>query len=209
MQTHAANLRIQFFEALRRSYKSPAGAEPRYEMRYAAGSLRPDFVRGGAVVRLPVCRIAVLIGIKVFFGLRGHDFMDFVNRAVSAFIARSDHQFRAIGRQNALALVGSAVRQAKLDGIACCRTDHGVSDSGVAAGRVNDGPAGLQSTAGEPCPDHAECRAVLHRPAGIEPLRLGVKRNVREVPRDVLQPEQGGVPNTIQQGFSHAARLSR
>src|SRR5207253_6085140 len=82
-----------------------------------AGNLLPDLVRGGAVVGLPIRGIAVLIRVKVLVRLGGNDFMDSANRAVGALVARSDDQLRAIGRQDTLAFVRSAIGQAKLHGI--------------------------------------------------------------------------------------------
>ncbi len=111
-------------------------------MRDAAGGLLPNLVGRGAIVRLPVRGIAVLVRVKIFLRIFRHDFLHFANRAVGAFIAGSDHQLRAERGEDALPLVRSAVRQAKLHGITQRRADHRISYAGIAAGRVNDGLAG-------------------------------------------------------------------
>ena len=121
--------------------------------------------------------------------------MDFANRAVGALIAWSDYQFRAIGGQNALALVRSAVGQAKLHGITERRTDHGVGDAGVAAGGINDGLAGLERAARQPRLDHAERRPVLYRAAGVKPLGLGAKLYVGEVAAYAVKAEKWRISN--------------
>src|SRR6266446_1430179 len=105
-------------------------------MRDATGGLLPNLVGGSAIVGLPVRGIAVLVRVKIFFGIRGNDFVHFPNRAVGTLIAGSDHEIRAESGEDALALVRSAVRQAKLDGKLHRGTDHCVSDAGVTAGGV-------------------------------------------------------------------------
>src|SRR6266436_4387608 len=119
-------------------------------MRDAAGGLLPNLIGGGAIVGLPVRGIAVLVRVKIFFGICGDDFVDLANRAVGAFVAGSDYQLSAESGEDALALVRSAVRQAKLHGKLQRSTDHGVSDAGIAAGGVDDGLTVLQGTTVRP-----------------------------------------------------------
>ncbi len=178
-------------------------------MRDAPGGLLPNFVRGAAVMRLPVRGVAVLIGIKIFLRLRRDDLLHAANRTVRALIAWSNNHFRAKGSQYALAFVRSAVGQAQRYGIAKSRANHGVSDAGVAAGRVNDGFAGPQRPAGQASLNHAERRAVLHRTTRIEPLRFGTKLNVRKLPTDALQTQQRRVSNALQHGLTNGCLAKR
>ena len=76
-----------------------------------AAGLLPNFIRRAAIVRQPIRRIAVLIGIKIFRRLGSGQFTNASNGAVSSFVTGSHHQFRAIRVQNALAFVGGAARQ--------------------------------------------------------------------------------------------------
>src|SRR5207244_720673 len=101
--THAANLGIQFLQPPRGSNKGAARTESCDEISDATGSLLPNLICRGAVMRLPVRRIAVLVGVKVFVRLRSHDLVYFTNRTVGAFVARSNHQFCTIGSQDAFA----------------------------------------------------------------------------------------------------------
>src|SRR4051812_44768188 len=102
-------------------------------MRNASTSLFPDFIGGGAIVGLPVRRIAVLIGVKIFVRL-GCDYLLYAaNRTVRTFITRSNNHLRAEGGQDSLALVRSAVWQTERDGIADGGADHGVCNAGIAA----------------------------------------------------------------------------
>ena len=131
-------------------------------MRNAAGGLLPNLVGRGAIVRLPIRRITILVWVKIFVRISRDDFAHFANRTVGAFIARSDHEFRAEGPQDPLALVRSAVRKAKLHGKTERRADHRVGNAGVAAGRVNDGLVRAQCPAGQTSLNHAQRRPVLH-----------------------------------------------
>src|SRR5579859_7951477 len=110
LQAHAANVWIQFSQAPRCPYKSAARAQARDEVGDAAGSLLPDFIRGRTVMGLPVGGIAVLVGVKVFSRIGGHDFVDFANRAVGTLVAWGDDQLRTVGRQDALAFMRSTIR---------------------------------------------------------------------------------------------------
>src|SRR6266404_960082 len=117
LQAYAADCGIKFLEPPRRSYKCAARSECGNKMRDAAGGLLPNLVGGSAIVGLPVRGIAVLVRIKVFLRIFRNDFVHFANRTVGALIAGSDHQLSAESGEDALALVRSAIRQAKLHGI--------------------------------------------------------------------------------------------
>src|SRR4029077_17506740 len=101
LQADATNCGIQLSQAPRGADERAAGAQTHHKMRDSTGRLFPYFVRRAAIVRLPVCGVAVLIGIKIFFWLGGGEFAYAPNRAVSAFIARSHHQFSTISMQHA------------------------------------------------------------------------------------------------------------
>src|SRR5258708_4487609 len=131
-------------------------------MSDAAGGLLPNFIRGTEIVGLPVRGVAVLIGIKIFVRIGGDNFLHAANRAVGAFIAGSSYHFRAEGGQDALALVRGAVWQAERNRVAHRGTDHGVGNSSVAAGCVNDGFPGAQGAAVETGLNHAEGGAILY-----------------------------------------------
>src|SRR5882762_155254 len=102
-------------------------------MSDAAGGLLPNFIRGTEIVSLPVCRIAVLIGIEILVRIGGDNFLHTANRAVGAFIAGSSDHLRAEGCQDALALVRGAVWQAERNRVAHRGADHGVGNSSIAA----------------------------------------------------------------------------
>src|SRR6266478_8137242 len=131
-------------------------------MSDVSGGLLPNFIRGTEIVGLPVCRVAVLIGIKIFVRIGGDNFLHTANRAVRAFIAGSSDHLRAKGCQDALALVRGAVWQAEGNRVAHRGTDHGVGNSSVAAGCVNDRFPVAQRAAVETGLNHAEGGTVLY-----------------------------------------------
>src|SRR5260370_26561341 len=122
----------------------------------AASGLLPDFAGRGAVVRLPIGRITVLIGIKIFFWVGRNNFMNPANRAIGSFIAGRNDQLRAERTEDALALRRRAVRKAQLDRIAERGADHRISDAGVAARGVDEDLAAAKLAAGKTRLDHAE-----------------------------------------------------
>ena len=180
------------------------GAEAGDEVGDAAGGLFPDFVGGAAIVRLPVGRIAVLIGIEIFFGIGGDHFLHFADRAVGAFVAGSDDEFGSECAENFLTLVRSAVRQAQGDSVAECGGDHGVGNAGVAAGGVDDALARCQLAGGQAGLDHAQGRAILDGAAGVEPFGLGGELDVGVVAADPLQAQKGRVADEVEDGAAGA-----
>src|SRR5262249_14500998 len=108
-QADATYCGIEFLEAARGADESAAGAESGNEMRDAAAGLLPDFVRGAAIVGLPVGRIAVLVGIEIFVGISGDHFFDFSDSAIGAFVAGSDGEFGAKCAENFFAFMRCAI----------------------------------------------------------------------------------------------------
>src|SRR5258708_13955794 len=94
LQADAANGRVQLLEAPRGADKRAARSECGHEMCDAASGLLPDFAGRGAVVRLPVGRVAVLIGIKIFLRLGRPHLVNPANSPVRALLAPPNDQFR-------------------------------------------------------------------------------------------------------------------
>src|SRR5262245_3887202 len=167
-------------------------------MRNSTAGLLPKLVCCSVIMSLPIRGIAVLVRIEIFFRFCRDHFLHATNRSVCAFIARSNHQLRAKRGQNSLALVRGAVRQAQRDGITERRADHRIGNSSIAASRIDDGLSGAQSTAGEPCLNHAEPRTVFHRSTWVEPFRFYAEFDIRKLPADALEPKQRRVPDAIE-----------
>src|SRR5271169_6640641 len=124
-------------------------------MRDAPAGLLPNFLRGSTIVRLPVRRIAVLIRVEIPFRVGRDDLMDATNCAVGALIAGGNDESGPQSTKDALSLARGAIRQAKFHRIAERCPDHGVRNSRIAAGGIDDGLAGSKSAAGQAGLNHA------------------------------------------------------
>src|SRR3989442_11695982 len=91
LQTDATDFRIQLLQPPRRSDECAARPQPSNKVCNAAGCLLPDFAGGRAAMRLPDCRITVLVGIKICRRSGGKDFVHLSNSPGGAFIARPDY----------------------------------------------------------------------------------------------------------------------
>src|SRR5580698_7919226 len=174
-------------------------------MSNAPPGLLPNLIRGGAVVRLPIGRIAVLIRVKVFFRFGRNNLMNPPNRSIRTLVAGRDHQLGSKSTKNALALVGGAVRQAKLHAVAKRRADHGVGNPRIATGGIDDGLAKPQITARQTGLDHAQRRPVLDRTTGVEPLGLGIELHIGEFATDSRKTQKRRVPNQFKYRLTRSA----
>src|SRR5262249_42197801 len=170
-------------------------------------SLFPNLVCGGAVMRLPVRRIAVLVWIEVSSRLSLDDFVHSANRTIGPFIPRSNDEFRPIRPEDALALMRGTGRQAQLHRISERRADHGVSNAGVSARRVDNDLSRVQLTALESGLNHAQRRPILHRAAGVKPFGLGIELGVRKLGANPSQVQQWRIANAAKQGLASGLRL--
>ena len=141
LQADASHRRIEFLEPPRRADKSAAGSQARHKVRDAPLGLLPNFRSGGLVMRLPVGRVAVLVGVEKLVRRRSVNLPCAADGAVRSFVRRRQNQLGAIGGQNALALRAGVRRKAQLHSITQRRADHGVGDARIAAGRVQNGLA--------------------------------------------------------------------
>ena len=92
--------------------------------------------------------------------------------------------------------------KAELDAVAERGADHGVGDSGVAAGRVENYFAGAQLAGAFAFANHGIGGAILHGAAGIEPFRFGVKFDVGEAGDDALEAQERRVADAVEQVFA-------
>src|ERR1700722_12467626 len=104
LKADTTNTGIEFLQATRRAHERSAGAQTGDKMGDAAARLFPNFWRRSFVMCARVRRIAVLIGIKIFFGLGFVELADPVNRAVGAFVTRRVDDLCSICLQNLFAL---------------------------------------------------------------------------------------------------------
>src|SRR2546428_13432447 len=92
LQTDATDFRIQLLQPPRRSDECAARPQPSNKVCNAAGCLLPDFAGGGAVMRLPVCRISVLVGVKIVRRIAANKFVPPCNPPPAHFTSRGGFQ---------------------------------------------------------------------------------------------------------------------
>src|ERR1700733_3065002 len=91
LQTYALDVRVKDFQPARDAGESSAGSQSSAEMRNGAARLAPNFQAGVCKVRTPIRGIAVLVGIKISFGIRVKKRLHAPDRAVRAFIGRREN----------------------------------------------------------------------------------------------------------------------
>src|SRR5205085_7565191 len=124
-----------------------------------------------------VCRVVILIGIKVEVGIFSVQATRFTNRAVRAFERAGQHKLDAVGAQYLLALLTGVLRQSELDAVAARRANPAISDAGVAARRIKDDLVARETACALAFQDHAKRGPVLDRAARVEPLGLRANLN--------------------------------
>ena len=139
-------------------------------MRDRPGGLPPNLNASAMIMRLPIGRIVVLVGIEVALWLARSQRLHRLNRAVRALQRVSKDELDVISAQNGDPLLADVLRQVKLDAIALGRADHGVGDAGVAAGAVEDDLARAQVAFRFGAADDAISGAVLDAAARVLPL---------------------------------------
>ena len=84
----------------------------------------------------PVSIVRILVGVEVLRGVFREEFPCFANRTIGAVIRIGKYDLSSVGLQHAFALVRHVRRHAELYRESACRSDHGVSNAGISAGRI-------------------------------------------------------------------------
>ena len=200
----ALDMRQIVFQTPRIAHERAARSKQSHEVRDAATGLFDDFRPGCVVVRLPVGVVIVLIGIEVAVGVGFHDFPDGTDSAVGAFVSRCQDKLSPVCLQDALAFDRGIQRQAELDLITLCRADHGISDTGVAAGSVDQGLSRLELPRLFRLQNHVQGSPVLDGSAGIEILGFRVNFDPGIFGRNLCNPQQRCVPDISDQVIRHS-----
>ena len=122
--------------------------------------------------------------------MTGHDLTDHVDRAVRTLPGVAVHDLGAVSLHQRLALGADVAGHHQLDPVSLGPAEQGVSDTGVARGRVDDRLVVGQRSAALAVLDHRERGAVLDRPARIEPLGLGVDLHAGELALEHADAQQ-------------------
>jgi hypothetical protein len=122
-------------------------------------------------VDLDVCRVLELLrdpGTRV----RGRQLLRALDRPLHPALARRELEGGAVGLHQPPALDRHGVRHDQDQPVALHGSHHGKTDAGVARGGLDDGASRPQSAIGLGGLHHGQGDAVLHRAAGVGPLRL-------------------------------------
>src|SRR5436190_2818949 len=158
---------VQFLQTSSRTCERPCSSETCDKMGHPAIRLPPDLVCGRRVMSLPVRVIVVLIGIEVPVGIFLGKLARNSLRSVGSLkrICLND-----LGTETSLDMfsrVARILRQGKRHVVATRRSDHRVSNSRVAAGRVENCLVERQLAASLAGEDHCKRRTVLYGTARI------------------------------------------
>ncbi len=165
---------IFFFQVFPHAGDGAAGAHAANEMRDLAFSVFPNFRARGAVVRVGIRRILILVGIKRIGNfvreLRRH-------RIVAARIfglhGRGAHDHFGAERLQQIDFLARLLVGDREDHLVAAHARHQrQAHAGVARSAFDDRAAGLQFAGALGFVDHRKADAVFHRPAGIHVVGL-------------------------------------
>ena len=171
---------IALLQRARHAAQGAAAAHRAGEAVDLAVGLVPDLGAGGAVVAVAVGGVVELVGPDRAVRLLGGEFLG--ERAGVAHVVagigvgHGRHQPEVGAAQPQHVLLFLALRLGHHDhrAVAARIGDQGDADAGIAGGALDDHAAGLELAALLGVLDDGERRAILHRAAGIEELRLAV-----------------------------------
>ena len=184
----------------------PAGARSRHQMGDPPPGLLPDLGSRGGVVRLGIDLVVELIGQdgarRVLGDLLG------LHHVVVGMIRRDrrrrDDDLRAVRLEQADLLLRHLVGHGEHAAVALERRRDGQAHAGIAAGSLDDGPAGAKLTPPLRRFDDGEADPVLHRAARIHILGLAVDRSADPAPSRARR--MSGVQPTVSSTDSYGLR---
>src|SRR5580693_3341785 len=102
----------------------------------------------------------------------GRNLASHADGAVGTFAGIGVENVRAVGAQNLLSFSRNILRHAQRDRKSFGRAEHGIGNSGVAAGGVEQSLAGTELTAAAAFGNNVGRGAIFHRAAGVVPFGL-------------------------------------
>ena len=166
--------------------------------------LLPDLGPGRLVMGLGVHGVVVLVRLEGTRDLRGQSVGDAVValRRVRGDGRRADHDLRPVRAEQRDLLLAHLVRHHEDAPIAADRSGDRQTVAGVAGGRLDDRPSGLQQPFALGRLDHPEPDAILHRAARVQHLQLREDRGL-DAPGHGSQAHQRRVAHRIEERIEH------
>ena len=149
----------------------------------------------------PVVIVAVLVGVEVLIRMLPVQFADFADGTVGTVACGRVDDLSSVGMQHLFALRAGGGGHAESHGKLQRRAQHGISKTGVAAGRVQQGALRLripQFARRHRRTHNGRCRAVLDTTAGVGELRLAQQRDAGQVGDNTVQPDHRRIADTVQ-----------
>src|SRR5262249_29706851 len=122
--------------------------------------------------------VVVLVRIEVLVRTFRVEAPRFADGAVGALERARQDELRAKRPKDELTFAAGVFRDAQLYFVALGRTDHGVRDTGITGGRIENRLATVELARGFPVSDHPRRGPVFHGSAGVLPFSLGVDLDV-------------------------------
>ncbi len=156
----------------------------------ATAGLLQNLGTGRLIVRFPVRRVVVLVGIIVAAVIRFVHFPALANRAIRTFGRIGQHDLGAVRLQDSLPLHGRIGWQAKNYPVPLHSRDHGIRNSGVSARGIENNPVVCQFAGALAVQNHLERCTVFNAATGIEVFGFGVDLDSRKVSRQSRQAQK-------------------
>src|SRR5258708_3192742 len=178
VRIHADNFDVGIFllQVFPDAADRPAGAHAAHEGRDFAFAVFPDFRAGGAVVRLGIHGVLVLIRIIRIGNFASELFRDGIvaPRVLRLDGGGADNDFGAQGLEKIDFFLGLFVRGGEDALVAAHGGNQGKSHAGIAGGAFDNRAARFEEAFLFGVVNHGDADAVLHRAAGIGELRFDV-----------------------------------
>src|SRR4029079_13471622 len=176
-----------------------AGADTGHEVGDPAVGLLPELGARLLVVGARVVRVGVLVGLPGIRLLR-EPVGDVVVRVrvVRCDRGGADDHFGAVGLQHVALVLADFVGADEDAPVAALLGDEREPDTGVARGRLDDGPARLELAGLLGRLDHPDCDPVLHGTARVHVLHLREHQGCGAV-GGAVEPDQRGVADQVQE----------
>src|SRR6478609_13704 len=187
--------RLALFQYLADAGDRPAGADAGDQDVDSAVGVVPDFHGGRAAVNLGVGLVGELPG-EYRAGTLLCDVRRLVHGALHTQWTRRQDQFGTVGTEQGSSLLGHGFGHGQDHVVATGGTDERERDPGVAARRLDDGPARWQLAGTFRCVDDGDPDPVLDRTGRVVELQLGHDGCIQSL-RQLVQPDERGVADQL------------
>ncbi len=197
LRGHDLNVGLALAQEPPGAHERARGAEPGDEVR-DLGAVAQDLRAGGAVVRVGVGRVAVLVEHHPVGVLRGEPLGHRDGLVRAARRGRGD-DLGAVHREQLSPLLRRVLRHHADQPVALELARHGQRDAGVAGRGLEHRAARAEQAVGLGPLDHRQRGPVLDRPGGVAVFQLRPQPDIGRG-RQRRQPDERGVADRRQQG---------